>query len=271
MYSRLSVFRARSFVRFNSTKTTTTTTTSSAWGSLTKDIAAPVEATNQSNEKEPEVTPENDVELQKFLNPQPIINQDTLISPLKQQLFKLNVAKNGFFKNNDTVTLEGKPYQLKLSREVIEALEPSIFLRSWRIKSSVKKTNPVLRALKNLPLKKAITQTQFMEKKISRDITEMLQRGIEDAQRMGYKSDNLYLDQSWVHTDGQWGKRIDWKGRGRMGMIKHRYVSIRILLKSTQTQKRLAWEQKQRDLNKKVLNKIADGKIKGSIPGFYRW
>lgn len=252
-------------------------TTSTTYGSVFGDLSDTPKA-QEATEKTPvedikpeDVTVENDVQLQEYLNPKPILTQETLLSPLKRQLYSLNVAKNGFFKNGTPLTFEGAQYEMKLSREEIEALEPSVLLRSWRIKSSVKKTNIVLRALKGLPLKKAITQCHFMEKKVSNEIAEMLQRGVTDAERMNYDVNKLYVDQLWVHTDGQWVRRVEWKGRGRMGVLTHRYVSIRILLKSDQTLARVKHEEKQRELNRRVENKVNEGKIKGTLPGYYRW
>lgn len=249
-------------------------TAGSVFGDLSSAQKAPETAPKQppAEDIKPEnVTIENDVQLQEYLNPKPILSKDSLLSPLKKQLYQLNVAKNGFFKNGTPLKLNGDQYEMKLSREEIEALEPSVLLRSWRIKSSVKKTNIVLRALKGLPLKKAITQCHFMEKKVSNEIAEMLQRGVKDAEAMNYDVNKLYVDQLWVHTDGQWVRRVEWKGRGRMGVLTHRYVSIRILLKSEQTTKRIKFEENKREMNKKVENKVNLGKIKGSLPGFYRW
>lgn len=216
--------------------------------------------------------PENDEKLQNFLNPSPYFTVDSLLTPLKREIYNANVKKNGFFKNKDLTKLkDGNSYTLNLSLKEIEALEPSIYLRSWRIKYSIKKTNIVLRALKNLPLKKAITQLHFMEKKVSRDLVEMLERGVKDAEKMNYNVDDLYIAESWVHTDGNWVKRVDCKGRGRSGIYTFKWVSVRFLLKTNQTKNRLAYIAQQRELNRKTPPVISAGKIRGNAPGFYRW
>lgn len=218
------------------------------------------------------IQPEADEKLQNFLNPTPYLTVNALLTPLKRDIYKENVRVNGFFKNNDTVTLkDGNSYTLNLNSKEIEALEPSIFLRSWRIKSSVKKTNIVLRALKDLPLKKAITQLHFMEKKVARDLVEMLERGMKDAEKMKYDVDDLYISESWVHTDGNWMKRVDCKGRGRAGVMTYKWVSVRFLLKTSQTKKRLAYLEKQRNQNKTVSSFVSQGKIRGGAPGYYKW
>jgi ribosomal protein L22 len=218
------------------------------------------------------VKPEDDEKLQEFLNPKPFFTVDSLLTPLKKQIYNANVTKNGFFKNMDLVKLnDGNSYTLNLSNKEIEALEPSIYLRSWRIKGSIKKTNIVLRALKDLPLKKAITQLHFMEKKVARDLVEMLERGIKDAEKMNYNVDDLYIAESWVHTDGHWMKRVDCKGRGRAGVLTFKWVSVRFLLKTSQTKKRLTYLLEKRNTNKNVGSFVTGGKIRGNAPGFYRW
>ncbi|ODV88081.1 hypothetical protein CANARDRAFT_26241 [[Candida] arabinofermentans NRRL YB-2248] len=218
------------------------------------------------------IAPEDDAKLQKYLNQKPYQTVHALLSPLKRRLYLDNVAKFGFFQNDQPITLkDGSTYKLKLKREEIIALEPSIYLRSWRIKSSVKKTNIVLRALKDLPLKKAITQLHFIHKKVARDLVEMLERGVEDAAKMNYKVDDLYIAESWVHTDGKWSKRVECKGRGRTGILTSRWVSVRFLLKTKQTQKRLAFEKDVRRQGRKVISKMSGTKIRGPVPGFYKW
>lgn len=218
------------------------------------------------------VAPENDSKLQEFLNPKPYLTVNTLLTPLKRDIYLANVAKNGFFKNNELTKLkDGNSYTLNLTNDQIQALEPSVYLRSWRIKASIKKTNIVLRALKDLPLKKAITQLHFMEKKVARDLVEMLERGVKDAEKMNYNVDDLYVAESWVHTDGSWVKRVDCKGRGRAGVFTFKWVSVRFLLKTTQTKKRLAFLANKRDAQKSVSSFITNGKIRGNAPGFYRW
>ncbi|KAG0688451.1 54S ribosomal protein L22, mitochondrial [Pichia californica] len=229
---------------------------------------------NEDPSKIQYIEPSKDSKLQEFLNPKPYLTIDKLLTPLKKKIYLSNIKKNGFFKNNDLIKLKNdnkSEYKLNLPLNQIEALEPSIYLRSWRIKSSVKKTNIVLRALKNLPLKKAITQLHFMEKKVSRDLVEMLERGIKDAEKMNYNVNDLYIAESWVHTDGHWVKRVDCKGRGRAGIFTFKWVSVRFLLKTSQTKKRLEFLKSERDSNKKVNSFISNGKIRGNAPGFYRW
>ncbi|QPG75490.1 hypothetical protein FOA43_002845 [Brettanomyces nanus] len=288
-WARITPQLSRPLFLFNSRTYATTKTqaasssSSSLLGSLTpnvsteKDLLPPrkdaEEASNAAMENEVKyVKPEEDAKLQEYLNPKPYKTVNSLLSPLKRRLYLDNVTKNGFFKNGDLITLpDGISYRLKLSREEIEALEPSIYLRSWRIKSSVKKTNIVLRALKDLPLKKAITQLHFMPKKVARDLFEMLERGLQDAEKMNYDVNSIYVAESWVHTDGHWARRIECKGRGRTGIITHRWISVRFLLKTEQTKKRLAYEAERRSDKRIAKCVLTSEKIRGPCQGYYKW
>ncbi|GME92838.1 hypothetical protein B5S31_g653 [[Candida] boidinii] len=238
--------------------------------SESKNVSSSSEDSNEDAIKY--VLPENDSKLQKHLNQKPYKTVNSLLSPLKRKLYLENIKKNGFFINNEIIKLQdGSKYKLTLKKEEIEALEPSIYLRSFRIKSSVKKTNIVLRALKNLPLKKAITQLHFMHKKISRELVEMLEKGLEDAKLMNYNPNDIYISESWVCTDGRWQRRVECKGRGRTGIITHRYVNVRFLLKTNQTLKRLEFENNKREINKKIDCNLTKEKIRGPAAGFYKW
>lgn len=283
-----------SFSKLNLATPTKTTNENSFFGELTSNIdttkgkLVPKQENKDVTESEPKnvssssegsnedaikyVLPENDSKLQKHLNQKPYKTVNSLLSPLKRKLYLENIKKNGFFINNEIIKLQdGSKYKLTLQKEEIEALEPSIYLRSFRIKSSVKKTNIVLRALKNLPLKKAMTQLHFMHKKISRELVEMLEKGLEDAKLMNYNPNDIYISESWVCTDGRWQRRVECKGRGRTGIITHRYVNVRFLLKTNQTLKRLEFENNKRETNKKVNCNLTKEKIRGPAAGFYKW
>lgn len=222
------------------------------------------------------INPKDDVKLQEFLHPDPIIAINELLTPLKKEIYLANVAKNGFFKNEDSVSLaNGKSYKLKLSREEIEALEPSIYMKSYRIKSSMKKATVVLRLLRELKVKTAITQCNFTTKKIAREASDLLRRGLKDAEKFGYNSSNLYISQIWTGSDGYWSKRMEAKGRGRSGVITHRYIHIRCILKTDQTLKRLAWEKElkaQRLKERRPLNNpLVNTPIRSKVQGYYKW
>ena len=55
---------------------------------------------------------------------------------------------------NQLIELDGKKYKLNLGKEELQVLEPSVFLQSYRIKSSTKKTYVFLRMLRGLELKR---------------------------------------------------------------------------------------------------------------------
>lgn len=256
----------------------------SLFGSITKldSVASTSETVEQQNieEDDPSVIryldPKQDKDLQEFLHPDPIVAIDELLTPLKKQIYLANVSKNGFFKNKDTVTLaDGKSYSLKLTAKEIEALEPSIYLKSYRIKSSMKKATVVLRLLRGLDVKTAITQCQFTTKKIAREASDLLRKGLKDSEKLGYNPNKLFISQFWSGSDGHWQKRVEPKGRGRTGIITHRSIHIRCILRTEQTLKRLEWERQVKldtlKSRKPLANPLVNTPIRSKVQGYYRW
>lgn len=223
------------------------------------------------------ITVENDKLLQKYIQNQQQpekLAPYLVLSPLKRKLYLANCQTNGFYKPDTVVMLPGskEKYKLHLTRQEIEALEPSVYVKSYRIKSSMKKATVLLRLLSGLDVEKALTQCHFSQKKIAQDVAELLQRGIEDGKKLGLSPGDLYISQIWTGSDGWWMKRVDWKARGRVGTIQHPYVHVRCILKTKSvTKKRLAYEAELKEQRRKPWIQLADKPVRGVPGGFYKW
>lgn len=235
------------------------------------------ETGGESNYKET-LTPENDKELQDFLRSKRQYekpSQEILLSPLKRQIYELNCRANGGFYKADTVVKlpkSDKKYKLHLTKEEIEILEPSLYLQSYRIKSTLKKATKFLRMFRGLDLQKGITQCHFSKKGLGKDIGDLLEQGLKDAKTMGLDANDLYISQIWTGSDGSWMKRVDIKGRGRMGIITHRYIHVKCVLKSKSvTLKRLEHESQLKQERRKPWIQLANEPIRGVMGGAYRW
>ncbi|CCH43327.1 54S ribosomal protein L22, mitochondrial [Wickerhamomyces ciferrii] len=229
---------------------------------------------SQSDKKinKDKITLKNDTELQKFIGHEPTPAAKKYLSPLKQSIYEANVAKNGFFKNKDEIRLpNGEVYRLQLTQREIEALEPSMYLKSFRIKSSIKKATVVTKLLNKLNLKVAITQAHFNQKRIAREIGDLLSKGLKESKELNFNPDELFLDQIWAGKDGHLMKRLDPKGRGRTGVIEHGHIHIKAILKGEQTKKRIAWEKEQKQLRKKPYQQLPSESLRWRPDGFYRW
>lgn len=139
----------------------------------------------------------NDPEVLEYTDPKPQTAAEQLLSPLKKQLYELSLQQGGYDPER-VLNLDGKKYKLHLTKEELAGLEPSVYLKSYRIKSSPKKATPFLRMLREMKLKDAVTQCHFSPKGIARDVGEMLTRGIKEAEKLGLNPDELYLSQIWV-------------------------------------------------------------------------
>lgn len=233
------------------------------------------------------------------MQPKPILLQSDLISDLKKSLYKKNCEQNGgFFKQGQAVNVDGKVYSLSLTENELEALEPSIYCQSYRIKSSTKKAFLFLSFLNHknysklnagmhekwkliryrnsknefhFTVKEAITQLQFQTKKLGPIVADVLKKGLDDCETLGIKKDNLYLDKIWVGDDGYRQKQIDIKGRGRHGILEHAWIHVRCILKDySVTLKRKEHEKNVNQLAK-AEKKVFPKKIHGVAGGVYKW
>ncbi|SCU87298.1 LADA_0E03158g1_1 [Lachancea dasiensis] len=268
---------------------------SSLFGSITQGVEDPADdpqkisnrltaassaAEQEATDPKKTVTVANDKLLQSFINKSrpSALAPELLLSPLKRRIYEENCRMNGgFYKKDSIVTLAEESgqklkYKLKLTREEVEALEPSVYVKSYRIKSSMKKATQLLRLLGGMDVKKALSQCHFSDKKIARDVAEVLTRGLQDAEKLGLQPDNLYIAQLWTGSDGYWQKRIDIKARGRNGVITHPYVHVRCILKTKDvTQRRLAYEQQLKQDMRKPWVQLRDQPVRGAMGGVYKW
>ncbi|GJN76156.1 54S ribosomal protein L22, mitochondrial [Purpureocillium lilacinum] len=149
------------------------------------------------------------------------------------------------------------------TRERLARTERQLLHKSTFLPTSVKKLVMLSRQIAGKPVDDAIAQMQWSKKKMAAEIKYYLEeaRDLAVAQRgMGLGKVNgelldkprkiqtkegkwmdvtdptrMYIAQSWVGR-GPWrGKEIDYKGRGRMGVIQHPSTSFTVLLKEEKT------------------------------------
>lgn len=154
--------------------------------------------------------------------------------------------------------------------ERIAMTERSLTHKSDWIPTSTKKLVMLARQILGKNVDEAISQMQWSKKKMAREVKYHLEeaRDLAIAQRgmglgavsgeaAGKRNEKpvkirtkdgkwlevedptrMYVAESWVGK-GQWlGKEIDYKGRGRMGVIKHPKASITVVLKEEKTRMR---------------------------------
>ncbi|KAI3405535.1 mrpl22 [Candida oxycetoniae] len=222
------------------------------------------------------ITPENDAKLieyyaDKAKEEESKTKIESLIHPLKITLYNKVVKENGFFKNDQIVKHADKFLKFHLTPEEIEILEPTIFLESLRIKSSMKKATVVNRFVRGMNVKTAITQLHFNPKKMSTELEKLLKQGLEKAQKLGYNEDKIYIARLWTGSDGDWKKRIDIKGRGRHGIIQHKYIHLKCVIKTEQTKRRLDWEKAEKERLKKPRMFLNNEPLNIKVRPWYKW
>lgn len=247
----------------------------SLFGEVTEGKTVPVENADTPLEQD-DILPETDTKLQEHYAAEIQKAREVsekYITPLKRRLFDLSVAQHGFFKNNHIVVdrENGKLYKVQLTNEEIDILEPTIYLQSYRIKSSMKKATVVNRFVRGYTVKNAINQLHFNPKKMATELEKLLKQGLEQARKQGIPEDGLYIQALWTGSDGGWVKRADIKGRGRTGILEHPYVHLKAILKTEQTQKRLAWEKEQARRQAKPRLFLNNEPLNFKVRAFYKW
>ncbi|CAI4716997.1 BGN_3a_G0045010.mRNA.1.CDS.1 [Saccharomyces cerevisiae] len=248
-------------------------------GSFSNRLAIASDSSGEAPEvNRDSITIENDKLLQQHIislqQPEQLALQ-SLLSPLKREIYEANCKINGGFYKKDTIVKlpnSSERYKLKLTKREIEVLEPSVYVQSYRIKSSMKKATLLLRLLGGLDVMKAISQCHFSNKKIARAVAELLQKGVKDGQKLGLKPEDLYISQIWTGSDGFWRKRVEFKARTRIGIISHPYIHVRCILRTKSvTKRRLAYEAHLKEQKRAPWVQLGDKPIRGVTGGVYKW
>ncbi|KAI9167296.1 54S ribosomal protein L22 [Paramyrothecium foliicola] len=182
--------------------------------------------------------------------------------------------------------------------ERVRATERQLLHKSEFLPTSVKKLVMLSRQIAGKSIDDAIVQMQWSKKKMAREMRYYLEeaRDLAVAQRgMGLGKINgelfetprkiktvdgkwievvdpsqIYVAESWVGR-GPWrGKEIDYKGRGRMGIIKHPATSFSVVLKEERTRIREYDEREARKSAKGPWVHLPNRRVPGQRP-YYSW
>lgn len=187
----------------------------------------------------------------------------------------------------------------ELTREErIKMTERELRHKSEFMPTSVKKLVMLARQIAGKPVDEAIQQMQWSKKKFAAEVKyhleeardmAVVQRGMGlgkvngdllDKPRKVQTKDGkwieiadptrLYVAQSWVGR-GPWrGKELDYKGRGRMGIIQHPSTSFTVILKEEKTRIREYEEQKAKEAQNGPWVHLPNRKVHGQRP-YYSW
>ncbi|KAG5989261.1 hypothetical protein E4U43_004533 [Claviceps pusilla] len=183
-------------------------------------------------------------------------------------------------------------------QERIRMTERQLLHKSHFMPTSVKKLVMLSRQIAGKNLDDAITQMTWSKKKMAAEVKYYLEeaRDLAIAQRgMGLGKVNgevlakpkkiqtkdgswmevsdptrMYIAQSWVGR-GPWrGKELDYKGRGRMGVIQHPSTSFTVLLKEEKTRIREYEEQEAKKAARSPWVHLPNRPVYGQRP-YYSW
>ncbi|TFK55697.1 ribosomal protein L22 [Heliocybe sulcata] len=130
-------------------------------------------------------------------------------------------------------------------------------------KISHRKLNKLGNQIAGKPIDWAIMQMEFSEKRASKRIKSVLATAKHHA--VHYKNldpGKLIVAEAWVSKGSNTQKRVDIKGRGRMGIKIHPDSRMHVVLKEG-----LTWNEKAEKLRQRRLNRIASaGYVREDVP-----
>ncbi|KAH6610991.1 hypothetical protein Trco_001011 [Trichoderma cornu-damae] len=182
--------------------------------------------------------------------------------------------------------------------ERIKMTERELLHKSDFFPTSVKKLVMLARQITGKPIDEAIQQMKWSKKKFAAEVKfhleeardmAVVQRGmglgkingdiLDKPRKVRTKEGQwieiadptrLYIAQSWVGR-GPWrGKEIDYKGRGRMGLIQHPSTSFTVILKEEKTRIREYEEREAKEAEKGPWVHLPNRKVHGQRP-YYSW
>ena len=113
------------------------------------------------------------------------------------------------------------------------------------VRSSVRKLNPILKAIVGKKVDTAIRDLTFSEKRISKDIKKTISSAIANAENnYQYDIDNLYVKEAYVGKSIVM-KRFRPRAKGRASAIKKPFSRITIVLAEKKSQEKKKIEKKQ--------------------------
>ena len=107
------------------------------------------------------------------------------------------------------------------------------------IRSSVRKLNPILKAIVGKKVDVAIRELQFSAKRITREIRKTVSSAIANAENNNqYDIDNLYIKEAYVGKSIVL-KRFRPRAKGRASAIKKPYSNLTIILAENINEKKV--------------------------------
>lgn len=116
-----------------------------------------------------------------------------------------------------------------------------------RFKHSPRKLNDLSRQIASRPVDEAILQMQFSPKRASKRIASTLALARNHALDKGLDGARLVVAESWV-SKGKYIKRLDIKGRGRMGIKEHPQARLHVVLREGKTKNEVLEEKRSKVL-----------------------
>ncbi|KAI9513335.1 mitochondrial 50S ribosomal protein L22 [Russula earlei] len=124
-------------------------------------------------------------------------------------------------------------------------------------KISHRKLNKLGRQISGKPIDSAILQMTFSEKRASKRLRNMLVLAKSHATLKGIDPKKMVVAEAWVTKGPHALKRVEFKGRAKMGIRVHPHSRLSVVLKEGKTRERLLEEERARKLKRIVSAGLA--------------
>jgi large subunit ribosomal protein L22 len=100
------------------------------------------------------------------------------------------------------------------------------------IRVSPKRLNPLLKQIRGLSYKEAVVQLTFCTLRFAPDVKAVIEKARKQAElKYDLDPDKLLLHEIYLNK-GQYGpERVDWKAKGRFGIMRKKYCHLTVILK----------------------------------------
>jgi len=154
----------------------------------------------------------------------------------------------------DTVVSEEAETQQKDSTPSVRVSRQSDHHKysTANFKISHRKLNKLGRQISGNPIDSAILQMTFSEKRVGKRIRNMLVVAKSHATLKGIDPRKMVVAEAWVTKGPRQHKRLEIKGRGKLGIRVHPDARLSVVLKEGKTRRELLEEERSRKLRRIV-------------------
>ncbi|TDL29890.1 ribosomal protein L22 [Rickenella mellea] len=117
---------------------------------------------------------------------------------------------------------------------------------------SHRKLGNLARLIARKPIDAAILQMRFSQKRVAKNVHELLIKGRDQATSKGLSRDKIIISEAWVNKKMAPFPKVDFRAKGRFGKIEKSIANIHVVLKEGETLEEIERVRREKKLRKIV-------------------